>query len=124
MTIPPNRWLADLERLLPIRSQFVVSGAIRDSFIVPLASGTALVPLIRAAWETLRLRGYRFLLVYDPADGLRVYPDEPAERDLASRLFDLKLSNGARVMVPPHVVTGTRIVVQTADGTYVERAKD
>ncbi len=35
-----------------------------------------------------------------------------------------KLSNGARVMVPPHVVTGTRIVVQTADGTYVERAKD
>ncbi len=97
MTIPPNRWLADLERLLPIRSQFVVSGAIRDSFIVPLASGTALVPLIRAAWETLRLRGYRFLLVYDPADGLRVYPDEPAERDLASRLFDLKLSNGCQM---------------------------
>jgi hypothetical protein len=26
--------------------------------------------------------------------------------------------------VPPHVVPGARIVVSTADGTYVERAKD
>jgi elongation factor P len=34
------------------------------------------------------------------------------------------LSNGARTMVPPHIATGTRIVVMTADGSYVERAKD
>jgi elongation factor P len=34
------------------------------------------------------------------------------------------LTNGARVMVPPHVASGTRIVVQTEDGSYVERAKD
>lgn len=34
------------------------------------------------------------------------------------------LENGVRVMVPPHVESGTRIVVKTEDGTYVERAKD
>ena len=34
------------------------------------------------------------------------------------------LSNGVRTSVPPHVGTGTRIVVMTADGSYVERAKD
>ena len=34
------------------------------------------------------------------------------------------LSNGARTMVPPHIAPGTRIVVMTADGSYVERAKD
>ncbi len=34
------------------------------------------------------------------------------------------LSNGARTMVPPHIGTGTRVVIQTADGSYVERAKD
>ena len=34
------------------------------------------------------------------------------------------LSNGIRTMVPPHVASGTRIVVMTADGSYVERAKD
>ena len=35
-----------------------------------------------------------------------------------------KLENGMRVMVPPHIEAGTRIVVNTADGSYVERAKD
>jgi elongation factor P len=34
------------------------------------------------------------------------------------------LSNGLRTMVPPHITAGTRIVVMTADGSYVERAKD
>jgi elongation factor P len=34
------------------------------------------------------------------------------------------LSNGVRTMVPPFVGPGTKIVVMTADGTYVERAKD
>jgi elongation factor P len=32
--------------------------------------------------------------------------------------------NGARVMVPPHIGVGTRVVVMTEDGSYVERAKD
>jgi elongation factor P len=34
------------------------------------------------------------------------------------------LSNGVRTMVPPFVTAGTKIVVMTADGSYVERAKD
>jgi elongation factor P len=35
-----------------------------------------------------------------------------------------KLSNGARVMVPPHIGTGTKVVIMTVDGSYVERARD
>jgi elongation factor P len=34
------------------------------------------------------------------------------------------LENGSKVMVPPFIASGTRIVVKTEDGTYVERAKD
>jgi elongation factor P len=34
------------------------------------------------------------------------------------------LSNGVRTAVPPHVAVGTRVVVMTEDGSYVERAKD
>jgi elongation factor P len=34
------------------------------------------------------------------------------------------LENGVRTMVPPHVESGTRIVVNTADASYVERARD
>ena len=34
------------------------------------------------------------------------------------------VDNGVRVMVPPHVGVGTRIVINTDDLSYVERAKD
>jgi elongation factor P len=34
------------------------------------------------------------------------------------------LANGVRTMVPTYITAGTRIVVMTADGSYVERAKD
>jgi elongation factor P len=34
------------------------------------------------------------------------------------------LDNGLRVMVPPHIGPGTRIVILTEDNSYVERAKD
>ena len=34
------------------------------------------------------------------------------------------LSNGVKTSVPPFIASGTRIVVKTEDGSYVERAKD
>jgi len=35
-----------------------------------------------------------------------------------------QLENGERVMIPPHIDAGTRIVIKTEDGSYVERAKN
>lgn len=34
------------------------------------------------------------------------------------------LENGVRVMVPPHITAGTKVVVNTEDGSYVEKAKE
>lgn len=34
------------------------------------------------------------------------------------------LENGVKVMVPPFISAGTRIIIKTEDGSYVERAKD
>jgi elongation factor P len=34
------------------------------------------------------------------------------------------LSNGLRTMIPPYIGPGTRVVILTEDGSYVERAKD
>ncbi len=34
------------------------------------------------------------------------------------------LENGVKTMVPPHIGAGTRVVINTSDATYVERAKD
>jgi elongation factor P len=57
---------------------------------------------------------------------LEVVDTEPAMKgQTASGSFKpAKLSNGVRTMVPTHIVTGTRIVVSTSDGSYTERAKD
>jgi len=57
---------------------------------------------------------------------LEVVDTEPVTKgQTASSSFKpAKLSNGVRTMVPPHITPGTRIVVMTADGSYVERAKD
>jgi len=89
------RWIRDLERLLPIRSQFVISGNIRDHFLTPLPNGLTIAPLLRCLWTDLSRQDYRCLLVYDPVDGLRPYPNEPAVVELATRLFELKLQDGA-----------------------------
>ena len=57
---------------------------------------------------------------------LEITETEPAiKNQTASSSFKpALLSNGVRTLVPPHIVSGTRIVVETADGSYVERAKD
>jgi elongation factor P len=57
---------------------------------------------------------------------LEVRETEPTlkSQTAASSYKPATLSNGVRTMVPPFVSAGTRIVVMTADGSYVERAKD
>jgi elongation factor P len=57
---------------------------------------------------------------------LEVVETEPVTKGqtASSSYKPAMLSNGLRTTVPPHIVAGTRIVVSTADGTYVERAKD
>jgi elongation factor P len=61
-----------------------------------------------------------------PKATLEVVETEPTVKGqtAASSYKPALLSNGVRTMVPPFVTTGTKIVVMTADGSYVERAKD
>jgi hypothetical protein len=94
------RWLKDLERLLPIRSQFVISGNIRDSLLAPVGQTQVPVPvpLLRGLWERLKRHDYRYLLIYDPADGVRVYPNETAVVELATQIHELKLQDGLMPM--------------------------
>ncbi len=57
---------------------------------------------------------------------LRIVEADPVVKGqtAASSYKPALLENGMRVMVPPHVESGTRVVIATADGTYIERAKD
>ena len=57
---------------------------------------------------------------------LEVTETEPAMKGqtASSSYKPATLSNGVRTAVPPHIAVGTRVVIMTEDGSYVERAKD
>ena len=61
-----------------------------------------------------------------PRVTLEIVETEPVVKGqtASSSYKPAKLSNGARTMVPPHIQAGTRVVIMTEDGSYVERAKD
>ncbi len=61
-----------------------------------------------------------------PTVVLEVVEADPAVKGqtAASSYKPAVLSNGVRTMVPTHITVGTRVVVNTGDGSYVERAKD
>jgi elongation factor P len=61
-----------------------------------------------------------------PKATLEVVETEPTMKGqtASSSYKPAVLSNGVRTMVPPFVTAGTKIVVMTADGSYVERSKD
>lgn len=76
-----------------------------------------------------------FLTMYDgqalsidlpPRVTLTIEETEPVVKGqtASSSYKPAKLSNGVRTMVPPHIEAGTRVIVSTEDGAYVERAKD
>ena len=61
-----------------------------------------------------------------PRVTLEIVETEPAMKGqtASSSYKPARLSNGVKTSVPPHITTGTRVVIQTEDGSYVERAKD
>ncbi|QXJ24467.1 ATP-dependent Clp protease ATP-binding subunit [Actinomadura graeca] len=84
---PP--FIRELDATLSVHSQYVLSGNLYDSFLAPPLEGggpARLLPLRGLLWETLRSSGASCMIVYDPVDGLQVYPDtgdeiaEEAER--------------------------------------------
>jgi elongation factor P len=59
-------------------------------------------------------------------EGLAISIEIPAKATLEITETEpaMKGQTGVRTMVPTHITVGTRVIVQTLDGSYVERAKD
>ena len=67
------RWIRDLLRFLPLKSQFVLSGNVRDQFPLALAPGAVQVlPLVPYVCAELSLAGVQHFLNYDAAQGFSV----------------------------------------------------
>jgi elongation factor P len=78
------------------------------------------------AVQISQFNGIAIALVLPQRATFEVVETEPTTKGqtASSSYKPAVLSNGVRTLVPPHIAPGTRVVVMTADGAYVERAKD
>lgn len=76
--------------------------------------------------KVMTYEGTPLSLEMPPSVTMQVVEADPVVRGqtASSSYKPGRLENGRRVLIPPFIETGTRIVVNTADGSYVERAKD
>ena len=90
------RWAYDLNRLLPVRSQFICSGYVRDRFPVPLesthGSQFVLCSFIEVLARLLHLHGYRYIVIYDRVDGFSVYPSTEENVEAARLRFHIEFT--------------------------------
>jgi energy-coupling factor transporter ATP-binding protein EcfA2 len=96
------RWLRDLQRFLPLKPQFVLSGNVRDLQLVELAPGAVTAqPLPAVLANTLHRAGYARTLLYDPISGFRaqLLPGEDPRAGL-ELLCQLQLQPGADGTAP------------------------
>ncbi len=76
------RWQKDLERFLPLKSQFFLTGNVRDQQIAEIAPNFVTAqPLTQVLASSLRRAGYQHALLYEPLLGfsyLALPSDDPA----------------------------------------------
>jgi len=89
------RWMRDLERFLPLKSQFILSGNVRDLNILLQADGQ-LTPLLLSDALTAELKraGYRQILLFDQLHGFSSPADGRDEVETLMRLVGLTPVNG------------------------------
>lgn len=131
------RWQRDFERFLPLKSQFVLSGNVRDLQVAEVSPGVLTTrPLVNCISDSLRARGCEHVILFEPVVGFSVCTDadEPEANDTILARLGLQSSNGrapsnleALADVMTRVVTDsevpTAIVVDYA-ARLVSRASD
>jgi len=108
------RWLRDLERFLPLKSQFVLSGNVRDLHLSTGDAGPIPLPLVPHLVRELQRLGYVEIICYEPIRGFSVPSCNDVSRmDSILRGFGLEPSTGrAAASVDLFAQTLERIVTQ------------
>ncbi len=70
------RWMRDLERFLPLKPSFLLSGNVTDYQVVDLDGVTMPLIMTETLMEVLNRNGYGAVLVYDPANGFQSDSDD------------------------------------------------
>ena len=94
MSVTRPRWIRDLLRFLPLRSQFVLSGNVRDQYPCELAPElVAPLPLIHCLVAEMRALGFKHFIAFDPSQGFTIPlvlgVDQVVEREFFASLLGL-----------------------------------
>ena len=118
------RWIKDLMMFLPVRSQFVLSGNVRDLVPFPPARSASGAPviyetlsLVEYLARVLRLGGVRHVLALDPIDGLRLVSSDESDVMHLTRLLKLDFDDRGYMSRPIGELLQIvqRIVTQTGE---------
>jgi ATP-dependent Clp protease ATP-binding subunit ClpB len=91
-------WLTDVELSVFTHSQFVLFGNIHDVHMWPRPNGgVRFVSLLDRLWYALKDAGYRYLLVTDPIDGLRLHAPREAAGLMPAWQAEVKKRYGINV---------------------------
>src|SRR3546814_12131465 len=74
------RWVRDLTRFLPLKSQFVLTGNVRDLHIRAIGDRAAAASLTEVLAATLSGAGYADVVRYDPVQGFAAIANRSEER--------------------------------------------
>lgn len=93
------RWLRDLLRFLPLKSQFLLSDNVRDLQVQEVSPGVvAPLPMVQYLTRELREFGYTHVFGYDPVNGFRILNqsgDDPNRGNDLFRELGLQPANGS-----------------------------
>jgi energy-coupling factor transporter ATP-binding protein EcfA2 len=113
------RWLRDLLRFLPLKSQFVLSGNVKDLQTQEVTPGViAAAPLLSVLAAELTAAGYGHVLLYDPVAGFRVSgtTGTDSEADGVLQRYGLVPANGA-APAGPDLLAATLERVVSGEGS-------
>jgi hypothetical protein len=112
------RWLRDLLRFLPLKSQFVLSGNVKDLQTQEVTQGViAAAPLLSVLAAELVAAGYSHVLLHDPVAGFRVFGTTgiDSEADGVLESYGLVAANGV-APAGPDLLAATLERVVTGEG--------
>jgi energy-coupling factor transporter ATP-binding protein EcfA2 len=114
------RWLQDIERFLPLKSQFVLSGNVRDLQASEVAPGVVSpLPFIQTLADALHRQSYAHVLTYDPLVGFQVQQNQSASQQIQAddvlRSFGLSPSSGRAAPGADGVATALEKLVAAQD---------
>ena len=112
------RWLRDLLRFLPVKSQFVLSGNVKDLQTQEVNPGViAAAPLLSVLAAELSAARYSRVLLHDPVAGFRVFgpAGTDSEADGVLQSYGLVPANGAAPAGPDLLAATLERIVTNED---------